>query len=132
MTESTIKHYTKLITKVEEMAEDRRWFVYVGDNFIIEVTKIDHDLTNKHDLMNLWKKHGFIDKPLTTSVSIHTYYTDINGNCYGYYNITTKRSEDGKRNVIDFDYLRSFTPENVRELLAECIRMSELDIRPHN
>lgn len=129
MTTSTINHYLQFITKIEELAEGTRWFYHIGDNFIIEVTKITHDLKNKKDMMNLWKKHGYISEALSTHISIHTYYTDVNNNCYGYYNIQHKRSEDGKRVVIDFDYIKEFTPDNVNELLAECIRMSEMDIR---
>jgi len=122
-------NYLKFVTKVEEMAEGKRYFYHVGDNFIIEVIKCDHDLTRKNDLMNLWKKAGFISKKLDTHISIHTYFTDCNNNCYGWYNITEKRSEDGKRNVVDFDYLYEWNEENINKLVAECIRLREMNIR---
>ena len=122
-------NYLKFVTKIEEMAENKRYFYHVGDNFIIEVIKCDHDLTRKNDLMNLWKKAGFISKKLDTHIGIHTYFTDCNNNCYGWYNITEKRSEDGKRNVIDFDYLYEWNEENINKLVAECIRLREMDIR---
>ena len=122
-------NYLKFVTKIEEMAEGRRWFYHVGDNFIIEVTKCTHDLKSKNDLMNVWAKAGFISKKFDTHISIHTYFSDCNNNCYGWYNITERLSEDGKRKVINFDYLREFTPDNVNELVAECIRLCEMDIR---
>ena len=128
MTIETINHYLKFVTSIDEVAEGVRWFYNVGDNFVIEVTKCTHDLKCKNDLMNLWKKHGYINKTMPTHIGINTYFTDCNNNCYGYYNITTKRSDDGKRNVVNFDYLREFTPENVNELIAECIRLREMDI----
>ena len=32
------------------------------------------------------------------------------------------------RRVINFDYLREWTQDNINELVAECIRMREMDI----
>lgn len=59
---------------------------------------------------------------------VETYYYDINGNRWGLYNITEKLSDDGNRRVINFDYLREWTQDNINELVAECIRMREMDI----
>lgn len=59
MTIETIKHYLTFVTSIKEMAEGVRWFYNVGDDFIIEVVKCTHDLNDKNDLMNLWKKTWF-------------------------------------------------------------------------
>lgn len=42
--------------------------------------------------------------------------------------IWTKKAEDGRRRVINFDYLREWTQDNINELVAECIRMYEMNI----
>lgn len=102
---------------------------HIGDNFIIEVTKCEHDLTRSHDLMNVWKKSGYIQKPLKTHIYIDTYYTDKNGQCFGWYNPTCKLYSNGGRMVIDFDYVKEYNAENVQYLLAKCIEAYNNDIR---
>lgn len=121
-------YYLKFVTDIKAMSHTHV-FYHVGGNFIVEVSKTDHDLKSKNDLMNVWKRMGYIKKALPSHVVIHTYFTDKNGNCWGYYNITTKRSDDGKQNVINFDYLLEYTPENVEYLVNECIRLREMDIK---
>ena len=78
--------------------------------------------------MRVWRKAGFIKTMLPTHIAVETYYYDINGNRWGLYNITEKLSDDGNRRVINFDYLREWTQDNINELVAECIRMREMDI----
>lgn len=129
MTKTTINHYLQLVTMTEKESGTRIYTSRDG-HFEIHVSCCTHDLKYKDDLMNLWEKAGFISQKLPTHICIDTYYTDINNNCYGYYNITHKRSEDGKRTVINFDYLREWTEENIRELVAECVRLCEMDINP--
>ena len=131
MTNETIKHYLQLVTKSVNAYTGAITFTSLDGNFQIVVHKCEHDLKSKHDLMNLWKKEGFISETLPTHICIDTYYTDCNNNCYGWYNITHKRSEDGKRTVVNFDYLREWNEGNTKELVAECVRMYEMDIRPH-
>ena len=128
MKNATINHYLKLVTDVEEKVQGACYYIYVGDKFIIEISKCEHNLEHKHDLMNVWKRHGYISERIPTHIYINTYYTDINGVCHGYYNVMNKLSDDRKRLIIDFDYLREWTEENIKELVAECIRMREMDI----
>lgn len=127
MTKNTIKKYTQFITSVEKRGTRRLY--HIGENFIVEAMTCEHNLENKNDIMNIWKKSRRIEKALPTHISIDTFFTDKDGNCWGYYNVTHKKSEDGKRVVIDFDYLREATEENELELVAECVRMQEMDIR---
>lgn len=123
-----MNRWTKLITKTETMGARRIY--HVGERFQIEVITCEHDKNNKHDMMNIWKKAGYIKDFLPTHLAVSTYYTDIDGNCWGYYNITEKRSDDGRRNVIDFDYMLEATEENEMYLVGQCIRMMEMNIKP--
>lgn len=79
----------------------------------------------KKSLPYLWHKAGYINKVLDTYLCIHTYCTDTEGNCYGRYNPQTKESEDGKRIVINFDWMFENTEENKLKLINETIRLFE-------
>ena len=122
MTNATINKYLSKVDRIE--GSDTHKMYYIGPSFIVETSTVSHDLKSRHDLMNIWKKSGAIEKKLPTHISVNTYYTDEAGNCWGRYNITVKESDDRKRLVIDFDYMREATPENGRELVAECIRLA--------
>lgn len=123
-----INHYLQFITGTEVYNGGNQIRYHVGGNFEIVVSKCDHDLSYKHDTMRVWRKAGFIKTMLPTHIAVETYYYDINGNCWGLYNITEKLSDDGNRCVINFDYLREWTQDNINELVAECIRMYEMNI----
>ena len=119
-------HYLQFVTDVEQLAP-WRWFVHCGDNFTIEIGVCTHDLNDRNDMMNLWKRHGFIKETSPTHIYVHTYHTEPDGSCYGRYNIT--HTPQGK---IDFDWLLPYTPGNAAQIIAECIRMWEMDIRHGN
>lgn len=123
-----INHYLQFITGTEVYNGGNQIRYHVGGNFEIVVSKCDYDLSYKHDTMRLWRKAGFIKTMLPTHIAVDTYYYDINGNCWGLYNVTEKPSDDGHRRVINFDYLREWTQDNINELVAECIRMREMGI----
>lgn len=135
MTRETINHYLQFVTSKEDHTlrglTTGRTRYQIGDRFTVDIMRVDSNLNSRNSLMKIWKKAGYIPAVLPSYLVVNTYYTDIHGNCWGWYNVTVKRSEDGKRQVLDFDYLREATPENEAELLAECIRMYEMDIRPH-
>ena len=95
-----------------------------GETLLIELSECTNP-GGRNALPVLWKKHGFIDRVLDTYISIHTYVTDSEGNCYGRYNPQTKLSDDGKRNVINFDWMFENTEENRQKLIDECIRLFE-------
>ena len=121
MTEATRKKYLDRITSKD--TSGTRTVYGVGDNFTIIASRCAHDLNSKRDLMNIWKKHGYISKVLPSYISIRTYYYNEKG-CWGLYNVTEKLSADGKRQEINFNYLKEATPENILELVAECIRLA--------
>lgn len=129
MNANTIKHYLQFVTKTVDDFTGAITFKSLDRRFTIVAHKCTHDLNSKSDLMNLWKKHGFIAEVLPTHIHIDTYSTDNEGRCFGRYNITTKLSEDRKRTVIDFDYLKEWNENNINELVAECMRLREMDIR---
>ena len=95
-----------------------------GETLLIELSECTNP-GGKNALPVLWKKHGFIDRVLDTYICIHTYVTDTEGNCYGRYNPQTKLSEDGKRSVINFDWMFENTEENKQKLIDECIHIFE-------
>ena len=68
-----------------------------------------------------WVKLGYTEKK-DTLLFLYTYVTDKDGNCLGAYNPQHKRSEDGKREVVDFDYLPEATAEGYRLLIDETMR----------
>ena len=73
----------------------------------------------KNSLPALWFKRGFTKEIMTDWWSVKTYVTNKDGACYGAYNPTTKRSDDGKRFVINFDWHLSATDVNFKKLLTE-------------
>lgn len=77
----------------------------------------------KKSLPYLWHEAGYTDKVLDTYLSIHTSCTDSEGNCYIRYNPQIKKSDDGKRNVINFDWMFENTEENKQKLINEVIRL---------
>lgn len=75
------------------------------------------------DLMTLWKKEGYIEKELDTYIAVDTYYTDEN-NCVSKYNPTIKRDENNWP-VINFDYIKEWTEENIIDIVIACLNMRE-------
>ena len=76
---------------------------------------------NESKLWDSWVKEGW-RKKTDTLLFLYTYVTDKDGNCWGCYNPQHKRSEDGKREVVDFDYLPEATAEGYRLLIDETMR----------
>ena len=123
MTARERERYLDLITSTEK--QGTRTLYHVGDRFTVEAMTVTHDLKDRHDLMNLWKKGGFIQKALPTHIAVDTYYYDNEGNCWGKYNVTVKAA--GNRRILDVDYIKEATPENELELVAECIKLAVED-----
>ena len=95
-----------------------------GETLLIELSECENP-GGKNALPVLWKKSGFIDRVLDTYICIHTHVTDTEGNCFSRYNPQNKLSEDGKRYVINFDWMFENTEENKQKLIDECIRIFE-------
>ena len=76
----------------------------------------------KNSLPKLWKKHGYMDRVLKTYLSIHTYVTDTNGDCWGRYNPQLKQRNNHE---INFEWMFENTEENKQKLINEVIRRFE-------
>lgn len=91
------------------------------ENIVIEISECNSDFKDKKSLAYLWYKNGYTDKKLTNYLSVKTYCRDKKGNCLGKYNPQTKK--EGKRNVINFDWMLENTKENKEKLINEVIRL---------
>ena len=105
------------------------WIKVLGKNakqetMMIELTHCENS-GGKHSLPYLWHKDGFTDRIMETYVSCSTYVDDSEGGCRGAYNPQEKLSEDGKRNVINFEWLLEDTEENRKKIIEACIEMFE-------
>lgn len=108
---------------IQQMAETRWFFTFTelntkGEKLVIELMKCSNS-GGSHSLPVLWYKNGAIGRVLETYWSIETYATDTEGMCYGRYNPQSKISEDGKRAVINFDWMFEATEENKERLIDE-------------
>jgi len=116
------KEYT-----VEQSAEKVWWYKFAEPNAKGETLTIELSLcTNwggNRALPVLWKQHGYIDRVLETYWCISTYVTDTEGRGWGAYNPQSKRSEDGKRAVINFKWMFEATEGNRVKLIDEVYRM---------
>lgn len=111
------------VKEVDEMAENRRWFIYVEPNeddleFLIELTFCYPDNKSQNSLPNLWYKHGFIDRVLENYFGIDTYLTTEKG-CYGGVNPTEINL--GNRSVVNFENTLEITEENVKKIIEMTI-----------
>ena len=82
------------------------------------------DSSFKNSLPKLWSKGGYINRVLETYWSIETYVKDTEGNSYGIYNPQHKLSEDGRRMVIDFNWMFEATEENKEKLINEVYKIA--------
>lgn len=108
---------------IEQITETRSLYTFTepnakGEKIVAELVKC----SNSNPAT--WKKRGFIDKALETYWSIEVYVTDTEGNCWGRYNPQHKLSEDGKRMVINFDWIFEATEENKKMLIDEVYRIA--------
>lgn len=115
----TIERYTDSLTKIYITEPNQK-----EETLTIELSECENP-GGKNALPYLWYKAGYTDKILDTYLCIHTYCTDSEGNCFSRYNPQSKRSDDGKRNVINFDWMFENTEENKQKLINEVIRLFE-------
>lgn len=119
MMKYTIERYSDHLTKIYITEKNGK-----DESLMIELSECTNP-GGKNSLPYLWYKAGYTDKILDTYLSVDTSCTDSEGNCYHRYNPQTKRSNDGKRNVINFDWMFENTEENKQKLINECIRLFE-------
>lgn len=118
--------------EVDKKTPGGTWINVIGKNakqetMIINIVHChcENAAKDQNSLPYLWHKHGWTDKVMENYISCETYVRDSEGYCWGLYNPQTKRSEDGKRYVINFEWLLDDTEENERKIIEECIRLFE-------
>jgi hypothetical protein len=112
---------------IKQVAETRWFYEFTepnakGETIVLELMKCTNSGSSQA-LPILWHKHGAIDRVLETYWCVETYATDTEGMCYGRYNPQSKLSEDGKRAVINFDWMFEATEENKQKLIDEAFRL---------
>ena len=115
---------------VEKMSETRELITFEGVNSKNE--KIQMELTRCESegkagsLPYLWKKKRYMDRILKNWWCLSTFATEDagNGTCWGRYNPQEKISEDGKRRVINFEWMFEATEENRKKLIEEVERLA--------
>ena len=116
--------------EIEEPKEfGSTWVNVIGKNAKLETMTIEivhcENPGGNNSLPYAWYKNGWTNKIMETYIYCDTYVHDSEGGCWGIYNPTVKRSEDGKRNVINFDWMLEDTEENRKKIIEECIRLFE-------
>lgn len=114
--------------KIEKSSQYTTWYKFIdknkkGESLTVEISETYPDNKSKHSLPNLWLEHGFTTKLYTSYLNVNCYCYDEKGNCYGKYNPTEKLSDDGKRMVINFDYLLEVSEKNKQYLLDLIYKM---------
>lgn len=101
------------------------WVKVNGKNGKGETLEIQicHMKSSDSSIINTWYKAGYIDTRLDTYLFCHTYVLDSEGNGSMKYNPTVKLSEDGKRNIVNFDWILTDTPENKVKIIEACIEL---------
>lgn len=76
---------------------------------------------NESKLWDTWARRGWTEKK-DTLLFLSTYVTDSDGRCWGRYNPQHKRSEDRRREAIDFDFMPEANAEGYRLLIDETMK----------
>lgn len=87
------------------------------ESLTIELSLCKDDSNSKRSLPKLWYSFGYTDKVLETYWCVSTYVKDSEGYCWGKYNPQSKM--EGKRTVINFDWMLEGTEENKEKLIDE-------------
>lgn len=104
---------------VDEKGFDKRNLK--GEKLCVEIG-ICRNPGGKDSLPYLWYKKGYTKDLMTDWWSVQTYVTNQEGECYCAYDPTIKRSEDGKRFEINFDWHLAATTENFKKIVKEILR----------
>lgn len=91
-----------------------------GEKIVVEVNCCYNENT-PHSLPVIWFKNGWTKKLILNYIDVRSYVYDKDGNCSGMYDFV-KLSEDGKRRVIDFDWVLEQTTDNLEKMVREMLR----------
>lgn len=82
-----------------------------GETIEVWLTSTVHNKNNKHDLMSLWVKNGYVKEFIPETLVIETYVTDKEGVCHGYYN----PSINYQTHKLRFNWVLKNTEENIKK-----------------
>ena len=92
-----------------------------GETAIIEICECHTD-GGAGSLPFLWYKHGYTPAVVKNYLTVECYVYDAGGNCFADYNPTVKLSDDGRRMVIDFEWLLPVCEQNKQAIMREIAR----------
>lgn len=115
--------------QIEDCGSDfRRFYRFSGttpkgESVLCEITECypGKEGWGRKSLPVQWHKSGYTKEVLPSYLSLHTYVYDEQG-CWGRYNPQDMETWDGKRWVIDFDWMLPVSHENIDCLLSEVVR----------
>lgn len=70
------------------------------------------------EIQKTWHRKGWTAELLENWWGLDTYVYDSDGNCYRAYDPTIRKSDDGKRLVVNFTWTLPATEENFEKLLS--------------
>lgn len=104
-----------------------------GERVVAEISECypsDGKGWGKYGLPTLWHKHGYTEEVLPSYLCLTVWAYDENGQCWGMYNPQHMLAWDGKRGILDFDWVLPVSQENVKRLLAEVVRRANEGVEP--
>lgn len=119
-----MKKLNENLYTVEQMA-DTRWFLRfkekntIGESLLIELCLCQDDPNWKNSNPKVWYKNGYTDRVLELYWHVDPEVRDSEGRGWRKYDIQRKLSDDGKRMVINFDWMLEATEENKEILINE-------------
>ncbi len=103
-------------------AECRVFYDYKQKNAKGERLTVELAYCDGVSLPKRWHKAGCTKELITEWWGVDTYVYDKQGNCFKAYDPTIKKSEDGKRYEIDFDWHLKATASNFKKILEEIVK----------
>ena len=96
----------------------RKEFKFVNnknEEILIWATKTEHDRNFRNGLMNLWVKHGYLKKFISSTWHLELFVRDNEGNCWNKYNPQIIPGQ----HKINFNWMLEATEENLIKLINE-------------
>lgn len=91
-----------------------------GERLIVDISGCDHDKRRRNDLMNVWKRAGYVSEFMPSHIVATCYVTDRLGSQWDRYNPTVKAGGAGR--VINFKWMLEDTPDNRAAIIKEAAR----------
>ena len=94
-----------------------------GEAVEVHLTSCNAEKSYKNDLMVLWSKNGWCEF-IQKRINVEVFVTDKKGACHNWYNPQVKESADGKRLVINFDWILEDTKNNRDRIISKIIELA--------